>query len=431
MIPPEGGEGAPSAGSEAAAREAALEVLRRVLRGAFLAPTLRAALDGAALDGRERSFVTDLCYGTMRYLPRLDAALAPHLRAPDRLPERARAALRLAAYELLVRSTPRHAAVHAWVEVVKRHAPRLAGLCNAVLRRVEAPAGDAAEVRLALPSWLLTRFAAALGPEAAARAAEAMLTPAPLWLRAYAPDAEEALRAEGCEVRAGPLAGTLRVRAPVPLDVLSAYRHGKVQPQNPASTLPASLLAPAAGEHVLDLAAGNGIKTAQLAAAGARVTAVDVDARKGRAMDVNLGRLGLSAERRVADLTRPTDLPAASAVLLDAPCTGTGTLRAHPEIKLRLAPADVAAAAERQRAMLETATSLLRPGGRLVYAVCSLTDLEGEQRIDALLAGHPELRAEPPGEAVGGLPHVIAAHGAYVLPVDGLDGFYLAELRRS
>ena len=139
MIPPEGGESAPSAGSEAAAREAALEVLRRVLRGAFLAPTLRAALDGAALDGRERSFVTDLCYGTMRYLPRLDAALAPHLRAPDRLPERARAALRLAAYEMLHREDiPPVVSINEAVDIAKRFSTQDSGkFVNGILDKVK------------------------------------------------------------------------------------------------------------------------------------------------------------------------------------------------------------------------------------------------------------------------------------------------------
>jgi len=426
------GDGPPSDTAGVSAREVALSVLRRVLRGAFLAPALRRQLDATGLPGRERSFVTDLTYGTVRYLARLDAALAPRLRAPERLPEAARAALRLAAYELLVRGTPRHAAVHAWVEVVKAHEPRLAGLANAVLRRVRPPPGLEPEARLALPAWLLARFERALGAEAAERAAMAMLEPGPLWLRSYAADAEEALRAEGCLVEPGPLPATLAVRAPVPLDALAAYRQGKVQPQNPSSSLPAALLSPHPGERVLDLAAGNGVKTAQLAAAGASVVAVELDARKLRALTSNLARLGLAAESRVADLSQPALLPPASAVLLDAPCSGSGTLRGHPEIKLRLTPAEVEAAASRQRAMLETAAALLEPGGRLVYAVCSLTYLEGEGQIGDVVAARPELRAERvPAELLARVPHVVVPHGIYLLPLDGLDGFYLSLLRRA
>lgn len=408
------------------ARILAIDIVRRVLRGAFLAPTLRRALDASDLEGIDRSFVTDLSYGTLRRLDWIDAALAPRLRAPERLPVRARAALRLGTYDLLVRGTPRHAVVHAWVEAVKAEEPGLAGLANAVLRRVEAPRG-ADDLRLLLPAWLAERFEAALGPEAAERSARAMWEPGPVWLRSYGERAAESLAADGCEVRPGPLEGTLRVRAPVPLDRLRAYRDGLVQPQNPASALPALALDVRHGEHVLDLAAGNGIKTAQLAAAGAVVTAVDIDPRKVAARTSNLARLGLEAEHLTADLTRPVGRSPADSVLLDAPCTGTGTLRGHPEIKLRLSPQDVDRAAALQSAMLDTAAGLTAPGGRLVYAVCSLTDTEGEVQIRRFLERHADFRSE---SVTCPVPHVPVGAGVYVLPEDGLDGFFIARLRR-
>ena len=409
------------------ARILAVDVLRRVLRGAFLAPTLRGALDASDLEGADRSFVTDLSYGTVRRLAWLDAALAPRLRAPERLPERVLAALRLAAYDLLVRRTPRRAVVHAWVEVVKADEPRLSGLVNAVLRRVEAPpapgpatAGAAVLARRAVRG--------ALGPEAAERSALAMLEPGPLWLRCYGEGAAQSLAADGCDTRPGPIERTLRVRSPVPVDRLVAYRNGLVQPQNPASSLPAEVLAVRAGERVLDLAAGNGIKTAQLAAAGGSVTAVDVDPRKEAPRRANLARLRLEARHLTADLTRPADLTPAEAVLLDAPCTGTGTLRGHPEIKLRLTPEDVDLAAARQSAMLDTAADLTAPGGRLVYAVCSLTDTEGEGQLRAFLERHADFHVDPVSCS---LPHVVASAGIYLVPEDGLDGFYLCRLRRD
>ncbi len=409
------------------ARTLAIRILRRVLRGAFLAPELRRALDASGLEGPDRSLVTDLSYGTVRRLDWIDAALKPRLRAPERLPEGTRAALRLGTYDLLVRGTPRHAAVHAWVEAVKAEEPNLAGLANAVLRRVEAPRDADALRGVLLPAWLAARFEAALGADAAASAARAMWEAGPLWLRSYGEGAAERLADEGCEVRPGPLEHTLRVRAPVPLDRLRAYRQGLVQPQNPASSLPASVLEVRRGERVLDLAAGNGIKTAQLAAAGARVTALDVDPRKEGPRRRNLARLGLEAEHVTADLTQAVAQPPAEAVLLDAPCTGTGTLRGHPEIKLRLAPKDVERAAARQRAMLDTAAALTAPGGRLVYAVCSLTDAEGEAQVRRFLDRHGDFESE---SVVCPVPHVRSAAGVYVLPEDGLDGFYVARLRR-
>jgi len=409
------------------ARNLAIRILRRVLRGAFLAPELRRALDASGLEGPDRSFVTDLSYGTLRRLDWIDAALRPRLRAPERLPERTRAALRLGAYDLLVRGTPRHAAVHAWVEAVKAEEPQLAGLANAVLRRVEVPL-DADDLEgLVLPAWLAARFEAALGHEAADRAARAMWEAGPLWLRSYGEGAAESLTDEGCEVRPGPIDRTLRVRAPLALDRLRAYRDGLVQPQNPASALPVEALEVRRGERVLDLAAGNGIKTAQLVAAGASVTALDVDPRKEGARRHNLARLGLEAEHLTADLTQAVAASPAEAVLLDAPCTGTGTLRGHPEIKLRLAQTDVERAAARQGAMLDTAAALTAPGGRLVYAVCSLTDAEGEVQIRRFLDRHPAFVSESVACPV---PHVRSGAGVYVLPEDGLDGFYFARLRR-
>ncbi len=416
------------------ARSLALEILRRVGRGAFLSPTLRRSLDASGLEGASRSLVTSLCYGTLRHLPRLEAALAPRLADPEALPEEVRWALRLGAYELLVRGTPPHAAVDTWVEIVKAHARGLAGLANAVLRRLEPAAhapGSAAD--LALEPWLLAAFEEALGPERAAEAARAMLEDGPLWLTAFSARAEDVLRADGCDVAAGPLTNTLRVRSPVPVDRLAAFRDGLVQPQNPSSSLPARLFGDLAGRTALDLAAGGGVKTAQLAAAGALVTAVDLDERKARAAAANLRRLGLDAGHVRVDLRDAAGARArlvpADAVLLDAPCSGSGTLRGHPEIKLRLRPEDVRRLAQGQAAMLDLAADLVRPGGTLVYAVCSMTPSEGREQIEALLARRTDLEGDLPELE---LPHVSAPGlGAYVLPIGGLDGFFVARLRRA
>ncbi len=399
--------------------------------GRHLAPALDQALRG--VERREaRAFVTDLVYGTLRHARLLEAALAPRLAQPERLPERVRLALLAGAYERLVRGTPAHAAVHAWVELVKRGPTpqrRLSSLVNAVLRRLSpddlpSPAGAHS-----LPPWLFTALEQALGTEPAERAARGMLAPAPLWLSA--PDADAAtarLEHDGAEVRPGPLTGSLRVRSPQPLGRLAAYREGLVQPQNPASLAVVQACGDVRGVRVLDLCGGNGIKAAALAAAGAHVTSVERDARKLRAAATNADRLGVHVDALVWDLTSPPPLPPAPVVLLDAPCSGTGTLRGHPEIALRLTPDAVARLAHLQGQLLQSALACLAPGGRLVYAVCALTADEGPEQVEALLARERGLHAEAPLLPLEGT--LAVGPGRFILPEDGLDGFYVAVLSR-
>ncbi|HEX7000070.1 MAG TPA: transcription antitermination factor NusB [Trueperaceae bacterium] len=444
------------------ARRTALGAVVRVLSGAYLSRAISEALTEGKLNGQDRSLVTELAYGTLRYLIALDSRLAPFLSHPDRLPPEARAALRLGAYELLYRGTPAYAAVDAWVEVAKAVSPKHLKLVNAVLRRVSEavgddtaqvavdasqPVGDAApdpERDLSLPSWLFARFVASLGPEAAHRAALGMLEPEPLWLTAYTPEAERTLASQGVEVRRGPelplppevpvrpWPTSLSVRSPTPLAGLRAFQRGLVQPQNPASLYAARLVGAEEGDLVYDLAAGHGVKTAALAASGAEVVAVELSAGRSRRSQRNLRRLGLAARHVIADLSSgPSDAlaPPGDSVLLDAPCSGTGTLRGNPEIKLRLKESDLAEMAATQARMLATAATAVRPGGTLVYAVCSLTPEEGVAQVERFLA------ATPGFEALGmpaGPPFVAPqGPGAYVLPVGGLDGFYLARLSRT
>jgi 16S rRNA (cytosine967-C5)-methyltransferase len=290
-----------------------------------------------------------------------------------------------------------------------------------------ADARDGAAV--GLPPALWRHLHAALGPRAAA-AARAMLRPEPVWLTAYADDAAERLRAEGAEVRPGPLPGTWSVRPGRPLGELEAFRGGAVQPQNPASAAVVAALGDVGGRTVLDVGSGHGVKAAQLAAAGARVIAVELDARRAEAGRRNLQRLGLAAEHLVADATRELDgVPLADMALLDAPCTGTGTLRGHPEIKLRWRPEDAAAAATRQASMLRNVAARVRPGGRLLYAVCALGLEEGPGVVAAFLATTAGWREVAPSLP---LPAVAAPVGHWLLPdAAGLDGFYLALLERA
>ncbi|MDZ7703826.1 MAG: transcription antitermination factor NusB [Trueperaceae bacterium] len=406
----------------------ALSVLRRVHRGAFAAPVLSEALDRSDLVGADRSLVTDLVYGTLRHQLGLDASLAPHLRRPDKLPPDVRDALRIGSYEILHRDTPRRAAVNEWVEIVKRQTKGLAGLVNAVLRKVETPEPLAPHLRYGVPAWLYAEWEALFGQERAPDVAAGMAEPEPLWLTSYHPQASHTLIQEGCEVRLGPVEHTLAVRAPKPLQQLDTYQKGWVQPQNPTSTLPVRLLEPLPHDRVLDLASGNGIKAAQLASLGARPLSVDIDQNKlGRAAR-NLARLGFEADSLAHDLRTPPNVPPSDKILLDAPCTGTGTLRGNPEIRLRVTPEGRDELVALQRQLLTTAAELTAPDGLLVYAVCALTEAEGIGMVSWFLAAHPEFHAEP---FILDLPTHTAPQGSYILPLGGLDGFFIARLRRE
>ena len=417
-----------TANVRAGARDVALETARHVTRGALLSRALGRALDASGLASRERALATDLVYGSLRWRIWLDAALAPRLRDPGALPDDVREALRLGAYEKLIRGTPPHAAVSAWVDVVRARSPRLSGLVNAVLRRVEPPTDPSPAVRASLPEPLWRRIEAALGPQAEAAVA-AMRAPAPLWLVDHAGDAADRLAADGSEVAPGPLPSTLRVRPSARLGDLPAFRDGAVQPMNPASYAVTRILDAPAGARVLDLCSGRGVKSAALATAGAHVEAIERDPRKVQQARRNLARLGVRAEHRVADLSEPVpDVAPAAHVLLDAPCSGTGTLRGHPEIALRFSEANLAEAVRLQERLLEQAAELVAPDGVLVYAVCALTPEEGPARVAAFLERHDRFTPEP---VASGLPQHDVGPGAFLLPLDGLDGFYVARLRRT
>ncbi len=409
------------------ARAAALAVMLRVRRGAFAAPALNSELE-PIMDARDRALATDLVYSALRHERRLEAALAERLKQPDRLPEAVNAALLLGAAELLVREAPRHAAVNEWVNIVKQRHARLGGLANAVLRRVELPGTPSPAVAASLPDWLFDEFRASLGEHAPAAAA-GMLAPEPLWLTTLSDEAAPTLESEGCEVGPGPVPGSLRVRTPVPLGELETFTSGLIQPQNPSSLHVTRVVGAGPGDTVLDLASGNGIKAAIMANDGAKVTSVELSAAKLKRAERNQRRLGVRVKHVEADLsTLPDGLAPAGKVLLDAPCTGTGTLRGNPEIKRRLEPEDVQQAVVLQAQMLATAAQLTAPGGELTYAVCSLTRAEGPDQAASFLEANPGFAAIQVDS--DGLPFLQQEHGGFILPLDGLDGFYVARFRR-
>ena len=400
------------------ARAVAVRVLTRVLGGAYASAELDKSLKHARLDTRDAGLATQLVYGTLRYYRPLDAALRPLLRGDTR--DSARAVLLTGAYEKLILGTPAHAVVNEYVDLA-RGGFGPPGLINAVLRRL-----DTLPEVPALPGWLEEEVQDAYGPQASAVAAS-LLQPQPLWLR-LTPEGVNALRGEGSEVTGGH-GDVYRVSLSRPLGVTAAFKSGWAQPINPASYACVLALGELEGVRVLDLAGGAGVKAAMLASNGAQVTSVDVNENKARPARQNLGRLHLKAEFVTADLTRTPELAPAQVVLLDAPCTGSGTLRGHPEIALRLSEAAVREAAELQGRMLGACAPLVSPGGVLVYSVCSISAAEGPQQIERFLTEHPDFAPAPLPELK--VPTIPRGPGVLTMMDNGVDGFFIARLQRQ
>jgi 16S rRNA (cytosine967-C5)-methyltransferase len=387
---------------------------------------LEEALDSlpAGLAQRDRAAAHRIAAAVLRRAGSLDAVLEPFLRREP--PPAVRAALRAGAAELLLLGTPAHAAVAATVAVVPRP---FAGLVNAVLRKV-ATEGEAAlegldGERLDTPPWLWSSWHAAYGP--AVRAiAQAHREPAPL-------DLTLALGAAAPEEAVMLPTGTARLPAGTRPTELRGYAEGAFWVQDAAAALPARLLGARRGERVADLCAAPGGKTAQLAAAGAQVVAVERDPRRLARLRDNLARLRLEADLVEADAGAwKPEGEGFDAVLLDAPCTATGIIRRHPDIPHLKRASDVEPLAETQARLLAHAATLLRPGGRLVLATCSLQPEEGEAhlaRAAALgLAPDPIRPEELPG-----LPEALTDRGTLRSRPDmwaeegGLDGFFAAR----
>jgi 16S rRNA (cytosine967-C5)-methyltransferase len=416
------------------ARRAAAELLVAVESGRALDDALVQTPAYAALEGRDRAFARALAAETLRWQGALDAVLARFLQKP--LPEsaaHARALLRLGAVQILVMETPPHAAVGETVETANamREARGFAKLMNAVLRRVaregEAILSDLPE-GAHLPAWLFTRWRAAYGADAAAMAM-ATLNPAPLDLSVKSDAAGWAAQLGGAVTPTG----SVRVHAYDRVEALPGFAEGAWWVQDAAAALPAMLLGDVAGKRVLDLCAAPGGKTLQLAAAGARVTAVDKSPARLERLRENLARTHLEAELIGADAltfrAEPFD-----AILLDAPCTSTGTLRRHPDVAWLRRPTDIRTLADLQARLIDAARELLKPGAALVYAVCSLEPEEGPGVVAGALQRGWRRMAFP--DVPGAAPFVTSDGDLRTLPwhwpeIGGMDGFFAARLVRA
>lgn len=407
-----------------------------------LAKVFAGAGPGGALDGRDRAFARLLAATVLRRLAEIDAVLAPCLdRALTPKAEAARNLLRLGAAQLLFLGTPAHAAVDATAALADgpRRGP-YRGLVNAVLRRVAREgvgvlAGLNARF-LGPPDWLQHSWTVAYGEAAAAAiiAAHHEEPPLDLTLKDSGLAADWAAALEGLVL---PTGGVRRLKHSGAVEALPGFDEGAWWVQDAAASLPARLLGPVEGQPVLDLCAAPGGKTAQLAAAGARVIALDRSQPRMERLQENLERLRLAADLVVADAAEWRPPQAVPAVLLDAPCTATGTIRRHPDVALLKTPADRDRLTAVQDRLLAAAVEMLAPGGVLVYCVCSLEPEEGPERIAAFLAREARVERVPVEAAeVGGLDALVSAAGDlrtlpyHLKELGGLDGFYAARLRR-
>ena len=432
------------------ARDVAREVLRRVEQGdAFASLALDGALARSKLSPADRGLVTELVYGVLRHRTRVDRALAAHApRGLHKLSPGALVALRLGAYPLLLSRVPAHAAVDDAVRAVSAvSGPQVGRFANAVLRKLAQtgepplpPAGDVQstlEQLHSMPRWLGNRLIAALGPVEALVAAEAMNRPPSVTLRASLDRTTRAALSErvhaerpDAELEASPLLPeALHVRGGGAPETLTAFQEQLCTVQDVAAQLVGRLAGAAPGEHILDACAGVGGKSTHLlqlarAAGGeARVDAADLSRRKldlGEDAARRLGLTGLRAiELDLADAgARARALaPSYHRVLLDAPCSGLGVLRRHPESKWRRGEADVAELARLQARLLDGVAAHVRAGGVLVYSVCTFTAEEGAAQVARFLDAHPDFARE--GEPFVSWPHR-----------DDTDGFFAARLIR-
>mgnify|MGYP005843195261 CR=1 FL=1 len=414
------------------ARQAALRLLDLVLGEGRLLSDNAAAQLLAALEPADRARAQRLAAETLRGLERADRLLDRHLRKRPALT--GRNILRMATVEL-AQGGDAHGVVGAAVDLAAAE-PRLArlkGLINAVLRKLaaEAPARWS-DLRIPrLPRWLRTRLIETYGAGAVAAMERAHFRGAPLDLTAR--DDAAGLAAQTC----GQVLPTGSVRLPAGVQVsnLPGFAAGAFWVQDAAAALPARVLAPRRGERVLDLCAAPGGKTLQLAAAGADVTALDLSQSRMARLHENLRRTGLTASCVTGDALSFA-APPFDAVLLDAPCSATGTIRRHPDLPHARDGTGLAGLIDLQARLIDHALTLLKPGGRLVVCTCSLLPEEGEHQAQAALARHPELRTDAEALRLPGVdPDWIGHDGGLRLRPDcwpemgGMDGFHIVCMR--
>ncbi len=389
------------------------------------------------LSPRDEALARAIAIVTFRRLGTIGRALRERLNKEPK-DERLMHLLAVGAAQILFLDVPDHAAVDSAVRLAQEDAKlhHAGGFINAVLRRVarEREAILAHEDPwLDTPTWLEERWVAQYGEDLAARIAEAHRAMASVDLTVKADAAVWAERLGGVLLPTG----SVRLVERTAIRDLPGFEEGAWWVQDAAAALPARLLQPRPGERIADLCAAPGGKTAQLAAAGAEVLAVDRSPRRLKRLEENLARLDLKAATRAIDAEK-LDEPAFDAILLDAPCSATGTIRRHPDVAWTKSEEDIRKLSGLQTRLLDKAAGLLKPGGRLVYCTCSLEAEEGERQAESFLARHPDFARLPiaPDE-IGGLAECVTPQGDLrTLPCHrvssehdrgGMDGFFVAR----
>jgi 16S rRNA (cytosine967-C5)-methyltransferase len=390
---------------------------------------LEAALDTAARGltrADDRGLAHAIAAEALRRLPDLDALIDSATKKPLPADAKARSALRIALVQALALDTPPHAAISTVLPLVEGGPRRLVhGVFGTLMRR-----GARFSEPPSLPAAVRRRWESAWGPDVADAAARLLASPPPLDL-SFAPGVARPADMKGSSL----LPGHLRLAAGTQVAGLTGYGEGGWWVQDVAASLPARLLGPGEGRTALDLCAAPGGKTLQLAAAGFRVTSVDSSESRLARLSENLARNRLEAKIVAADVLRWSPPEKVDAILLDAPCSATGIYRRHPDVLHRVRPRAIAELAEVQAAMLARVAGWLKPGGTLVYSVCSLEPEEGERVVEDFAAARPD--CEPAHIEAGELPPAIPLDGNRIRLLPGIfeeqggaDGFFIARLRR-
>jgi len=425
-------------------RRVALDILASVLdRTRPLDEAIEAAFKRFPVEPRDRAFARLLAVTCVRRLGQIDDAIGRLTTTRSQLrPPALMHVLRLGAAQLLFLETPPHAAVATSVDLADAAGlGRGKALVNAVLRRLAregaAILAEQDSARLNLPGWLWERWSWTYGEDVARAIAAQQLVEPPLDLT-LKPGQSADFWAEALGAIVLPN-GTLRRPVGGRIEELPGFAEGAWWVQDAAASLPVMLLGDLTGKTAFDLCAAPGGKTAQLAAAGATVTAIDRSAQRLDTVRRNLERLSLSATLSPADalVWTPPGGQLADAVLLDAPCSATGTIRRHPDIKLAKSLESLAQLTRLQTELLDRAAKFVRPGGTLLYCTCSLEPEEGERQVAGLLASRPDLARRPiePAE-IGGLDSLINRDGDlrtlpfHLSELGGMDGFFASRLTR-